>query len=113
MIEYRARCMLLSIKLKESSCLCVCVCVLGLEGREGRCRRRERVSKRLTIPQGKNLTYYSTTSRQNVPEKGLWVSVYSVLPPWNLLTPLSLGKALLFLHVQVLPLITSASNCQH
>lgn len=49
-------------------------------------------------------------NRQNIPETDLWVFVYTVLPPWNLFSPLSLRKDLLFLQVQVLPLTISASN---
>ena len=62
MIEYRARCMLLSMKLKEANCLFF-VSVLGLEGKGERCRRKERVSKIFTIPQGKKKTS-PTTAQQ-------------------------------------------------
>lgn len=70
MIEYRARCMFLSIKLKEASCLCGCVGIGG-EGRKEQ-EKEEGVKKIYNSSRAKPcLLQHSRQAVVDIPEQCL------------------------------------------
>lgn len=108
MIQYRARCMLLTLKLKKSSCLCGCV---GLEeGEEGAGESRG-CQKDLQFPKEKTLpTTPLQTERMFQQQASKTVCLFFLLGICVL--PYLLEKNQLFLQVQVLSLITFDNNNQ-